>query len=137
MKKTADILLKINLWIIFAYHITAGLAACFSQQLAVKIGSLLFGVQITLTEQAQILVRYLGTFGITFAVLMAFAAIDPVKNKKIIYGGIVYFCIRALHRILFWKLYVEFSTGPADPWIRLALIGWFAVVLMVLVPRKQ
>jgi len=77
--------LKINLLIIFLYHIVAGFAVCFLQELGVKLGSFLFGVQITLTQQAQILVRYLGAFGITFAALMAFAAIDPKKNRKIIY----------------------------------------------------
>jgi len=128
--------LKCFLWLISVYHLVAGIAATLSQQLAINIGSLLFGVRLTLTPQAQLLIRYLGVFGITFGVLMAFAAIDPEKNKKIIYGGIVYFLVRALDRIVFWKLMEEFSVGFFPNWGRIIIILIMAGGLFFFRPKS-
>ena len=137
MERKSHMPLKVFLWVISIYHLAAGLAATFSQQLAIKMGSLLFGVQISATGEAQLLIRYLGVFGITFGILMAFAALNPEKNKSIIYGGIIYFAVRALDRILFWKLLQEYSIGPLPNWGRIIVILIMGLALFILRPKSE
>jgi hypothetical protein len=129
--------IRIVLWTIAAYHLIAGVAAVWFQGAAVSIGSWLFGVNITLTSQSELLVRYLGAFGLSFALMAGLAALSPEKNRAIVYGFVVYFAVRAFSRIAYWKLLDEHTVGPAPNWARVIVILVFATSLLVFMPRKQ
>ena len=86
MNRDSHTAIRILLWLTAAYHFVAGIAATFAQERALTLGSFLFGMSITLTPEVSLLVRYLGVFGITLAVLAAYAALDPVANRKIVVG---------------------------------------------------
>ena len=135
MNKESNILLKVFLWAICIYHIIAGIIGTLCQQLVPRVATMLYGIKLDPTPQIQILVRYIGVFCITFGILMAFAAIDPVKNKKIIYGGVVYFVIRAFDRIVFWKLIQEYSMGPGPNWFRILMILIMGLGLFIFRPK--
>ncbi|NQU24640.1 MAG: hypothetical protein HQ567_25440 [Candidatus Nealsonbacteria bacterium] len=131
------IVVRVFLWIICIYHVVAGVAATFFKDAAVELGGVLFGVSITMTPQAELLVRYLGAFAISFGLMTAFAALDPQRNTKIIYGAVAYFLIRAFDRIVFWKLLQEHSTGPVPDWFRIVMILVFGLGLLAFMPRPR
>jgi hypothetical protein len=129
MKTDSYLPLRLVLGLMSAYHIVAGVAATFAQEAAVRIGGFLFGVQIALNPQTEVIVRYLGAFGITVGVLAALAALDPARNKAIVWGLIVYCLVRVFDRIMFWSLLQQFHVGPLPAWMRIAGILVFASAL--------
>jgi len=129
--------IRIVLWVIAAYHLLVGVAAVLFQGLAVKLGSLLFGVSISLTAESELLVRYLGAFGVSFGVLAALAALAPEKNRAIIYGLVVYFGVRALSRVVWWDLLAQHTVGPASNGARIVIIVLFAAALLFFMPRER
>ena len=137
MNERRYIVVRVFLWTICIYHVVAGVAATFFKEAAVKLGSVLFGVSITMTPQTELLVRYLGAFGISFGLMTAFAALDPVRNTKIIYGAVVYFLVRAFDRIVFWDLLQEHSAGPVPDWFRIVMILVMGLGLLIFMPRTD
>ena len=137
MSQSSHLPIRIILSVIAAYHLLAGVAALLFQDAAVKIGSLLFGVGITLTPQSELLVRYLGAFGLSFGVLAVLAALAPERNRAILYGFVVYFLVRALSRVMYWQLLDEHTVGPAPNWVRIIVILAFAASLVVFMPRQR
>jgi hypothetical protein len=135
--KTSTLALRVLLGFIAIYHLVAGVAATFFQDAAVGIGSLLFGVKITMDPQTSLLVRYLGAFGIAFGVMAALAALAPEKHKGFIYGAVVYFVVRAFDRVAFAGLLTDYSVGPMPNWGRILVILLFAAGLLVFFPRQK
>jgi hypothetical protein len=137
MQKPSHLVVRILLCAICVYHVVAGIIATFFLDLAVQLGAFLFGVRVTMDGQTELLSRYLGAFGISFGVLAAFAAIEPQKNRKIIYGLVVYFLVRAFDRIAFWGLLEEYSVGPAPNWFRIVMILVMGLGLLAFMPRHE
>jgi len=135
--KSSHLPIRVVLWVIAAYHFIAGLAAVFFQEAALKLGGWFFGVGITMTSQTELLVRYLGAFGLSFGVMAVLAARSPEKNRAVLYGFVVYFVVRAISRVVFWTLLEEHSIGYAPNWLRIIVILFFAVSLIVFMPREQ
>lgn len=132
MKKESYIPLKVFLWLICVYHLIVGITGSFFHHLAPQVAPLLYGVELTLTPQIQLIIIHLGALAIIIAILMAFAAIDPVKNKSIIYAGIVYFAIRIIDRVVFWKLIEEHKSAAFPDWVSINWIGIFLMSIMML-----
>jgi hypothetical protein len=128
---------RVLLWLIAVYHLVAGVVATFCQEAAVRLGGLMFGVRITMDGQAELLVRYLGAFGIAFGVLAALAALQPARNRAIIYGAVVYFAVRAIDRILFASLLAHYHVGPVPNSVRIVVIVALAAGLLWFMPREQ
>lgn len=137
MNKQSDLTLKILLWLIAVYHLIAGAAGTFSKDAAVTIGSLFFGVGITMNEQTELLVRYLGAFSIAFGVMATLAALAPARNRTFIWGAVAYFVVRAFDRVVFAGLFSAHAVGSIPNWWRICVILAFAVGLLLLMPRKQ
>lgn len=132
MSRGSHTAIRTLLWLTAGYHFVAGVAATFAQERALALGAFLFGMSVTPTPEVALLVRYLGVFGITLAVLAAFAALDPVKNRKIVVGVIVYFLVRAFDRVVFYRAMQEFHVGLLPAWGRVIVILAFAVAFIVL-----
>ena len=137
MNQGVHLPVRIVLWLIAGYHLVAGVVATFFKEAAITLGGLLFGVAITMDGQTELLVRYLGAFGIAFGVLAALAALDPVRNKAIIYGAVVYFVVRAFDRIAFTSLLAQYHVGLAPNWWRIVVIVAFAALLLWFMPREK
>ena len=137
MKAQSHLPLRVLLGFIAVYHVVAGVAATFSQDAAVSIGGLLFGVKITMDPQTTLLVRYLGAFGIAFGLMATLAALAPERHKGFIYGAVVYFIVRAFDRVAFAGLLAEHTVGPMPNWGRIIVILLFAAGLLVFLPRQQ
>jgi len=128
---------RIILWVIAAYHLAAGLVATFFKEQAATLAGLMFGVAITMDGQTELLVRYLGAFGIALGVLAALAALNPVRNQAIIYGLVVYFFMRAFDRIVFASLLAQHHVGPMPNGGRAVVIVAFAAALLWFMPREK
>ncbi len=137
MKAQSHLPLRVLLGFIAVYHLVAGVAATFFQDAAVGIGSLLFGVNITMDPQTTLLVRYLGAFGIAFGLMATLAALAPERHKGFIYGAVAYFIVRAFDRVAFAGLLAEHSVGPMPNWGRIIVILLFAAGLLVFLPRQE
>ena len=137
MKSSSHTTIRVLLWLTAGYHFVAGVAATIAQEQALVMGSFLFGMSMTLTPEVALLVRYLGVFGITLAVLAACAALDPVRNRKIVLGIVVYFLVRAFDRIVFYKSMHPFHVGVMPAWGRIIVILAFAVAFIVLSRRLK
>ena len=137
MKDNKYLPVRVVCWVVAGYHLVAGVAATVSGQWAVKTGEWLFGVRVEMNGQAELLVRYLGAFAISFGVLMAFAALNPVRNVRIIHGAVVYFVVRAFDRIVFAGLLDEHTVGAMPNYGRLAVIVLFAMALLWFMPREK
>ncbi len=137
MKTQSHLSLRVLLWFIAVYHVVAGVAATFFQDAAVGIGSLLFGVKITMDPQTTLLVRYLGAFGIAFGLMAILAALDPERHKGFIYGAVTYFLVRAFDRVAFAGLLTQYSVGFMPNWGRIIVILLFAAGLLVFLPRQK
>lgn len=135
--KTQNVPMRVLLWLIALYHVVAGVAATFFQDAAVEIGSLFFGVKITMDPQTTLLVRYLGAFGLAFGVMAALAALAPERHKGFICGAVVYFLVRVFDRIAFAGLLADYSVGFVPNWGRIIVILLFAAGLLVFFPRKK
>ncbi len=128
--------LRVLLCFIAVYHLVAGVAATFFQDAAPGVGSLLFGVKITMDPQTSLLVRYLGAFGIAFGVMASLAALAPERHKGFMYGAVVYFMVRAFDRVAFADLLANYTVGPMPNWGRIIVILLFAAGLLVFLPRQ-
>jgi hypothetical protein len=137
MKVNNYLTVRVVCWVVAGYHLLAGVAATLFGESAVTIGSLLYGVGIVMDGQTELLVRYLGAFAISFGVLMVFAALDPVRNVRIIHGAVVYFVVRAFDRVAFAGLLDEHTSGPMPNYGRLAMIVLFAMALLWFMPREK
>ena len=137
MKKETHVPLRVLLGFIAVYHLVAGIAATFFQDAAVNIGSLLFGVKITMDPQTTLLVRYLGAFAIAFGFMAALATLSPERHKGFIYGAVLYFIVRAFDRIAFAGLLAKHTVGPMPNWGRVVVILLFATGLLIFLPRKK
>lgn len=125
------------LWVIAAYHGLVGIAATFFVSHTTTLAGMMFGVEVTMNSQTELLVRYLGAFAIAFGIMAAMAAIDPARNKTFIYGAVVYFFVRACDRVLFASLFAEHQVGGVPNWWRIVVIVAFAASLLWLMPRRE
>ncbi|MBI5872595.1 MAG: hypothetical protein HZB36_00405 [Candidatus Omnitrophica bacterium] len=68
---------------------------------------------------------------------MGFAAINPVKNKAIIYGGIVFFAVRAFDRIVFANVLREaFDVSTGRNLISLVFVIIMLLGLLIFKPEE-
>lgn len=93
-------LLRWLLVFIASFHLVMGFALMTSlpfQQMAVH----LYGATVVWNAQFIYLVRILGSFAFVFGVLAAIAVYDPLRHQGIVWGFVVLFLLRDLHRLIF------------------------------------
>lgn len=128
-------------WLISIYHVVEGVIATISGEMAAKIAAYGYGLSLArltpVTPQLIVFFRFIGAFAITFGVLMGFAAKNPVKNKAIIYGGIVFFAVRAFDRIVFANVLREaFDVSTGRNLISLAFVIIMLLGLIIFKPKE-
>lgn len=127
--------------LICIYHVVEGLIATISGEMAAKIAAFGYGLSLArltpVTPQLTVFFQFIGAFAIAFGVLMGFAAINPVKNKAIIYGGIVFFAVRAFDRIVFANVLREaFDVSTGRNLISLVFVIIMLLGLLIFKPEE-
>lgn len=100
MQGTSFKTLQVFLWMICAFHVIVGAGINLSSGIPAAMASY-YGAQVDWTPQFVYILKPLGAFMLVLGMLSAVAALDPLRNKMIVYGFVTLFAIRALQRIVF------------------------------------
>lgn len=113
MKTTSFRVLQGLLWLVCASHVLIGLSLNVSAGLT-EIVANFYGAQVEWTPQFIYILKPLGVFMFVLGLLAAVAALDPLRNKEIVYGFCLIFVLRSLQRIVFISDIQEaFAIGPS------------------------
>jgi hypothetical protein len=132
--------LKLLLWSFCVMNVALGLIA-FSANvpLILKVADLVYGIKLTSLEPHTVYtVRMLGCFILAIGVMSGFAAKDPVKNKAVIYGNIVWLVMRDIQRIIELKPHHDaFGTPYPVIWMGIIFVFIVAGTLYALLPKGE
>lgn len=130
-------LLRIVLLIVAVPPLVFGLAAAISGDFVVKIAGVFSRAAIVLTPEIDYLLKPLGLYVLMFGALMAYAAVDPVKNRVIItWGGVVLF-LRAVQRLVLTAELSDLFLIPVGlNLVHVAYLASLSLVLLLLRPKR-
>ncbi len=116
------------------YHIFMGAAATFLPAEAAKLAPIFYGISLEIFAPMKpeylIIIRFLGAFAFTFGLLVAMAALNPIKNLNIIMGAAIFFALRILDRVLGADTLISsFNTTSTQNMIHILLMISFVVIL--------
>ena len=129
-------LVRFECAIIAIYHVLLGVVATLVPDLAAKLAPVMYGISLEvlapLKPEYLVIIRFMGAFAITFGLLMAFAAWDPLSNGTIVLGGAIFFSLRILDRILGADTLISsFQTTASQNLAHILLMGSFVIILGV------
>ena len=132
--------LKLFLWTFCVMNVALGFIA-FSGNvpLILKVADLVYGIKLdTLEPHTLYVIRMLGCFILAVGVMSGLAAKDPVKNKAVIYGNIVWLLMRDLQRVIEIKSHHD-AFGASYPviWLGIVFVFLVAFILFILVPKGE
>lgn len=127
--------LQIVLLLICAYHLVLGVAAFLSEDTAVWLAELLFGIRIQPTPQLSYIVKLLGVYVVSFGLMAGVAALAPERYPILLNLVIMLYVFRVLNKIIFSDLFIAaFAAPPIRTWIDVALLVAFGGAVAVLKP---
>ena len=115
-----------------AYHLVLGGLMLFSGDLTVKLIKLSMGANIIQAPALGVVSELLACYMLTFGLMIALAAVEPVKYRALISIGIVLIAIRLFQ----WCFFAEdtmpiFKVAPARFWTGGACLAAFGVCLSI------
>jgi uncharacterized membrane protein len=118
--------------------IIIGLIATISGKGVARISGTLSQTSLTITPEFNYLLKPLGLYVAMFGCLMAYATLDPVKNRVIITWGSIVFLLRALQRLsLTRELYKLFNIPMTLNVLHCVYLAFIALVLWLLRPKVK
>lgn len=136
MNKSPYFLLRCILALVGISHLILGVIGFTSGEIAVRAARIIYGTPFTLTPEASYIVKMLGVYVFTLGILAAFAWRDPIKNKAIINGLILFFSLGVLQRICFaGQIHAAFDISYGRIWINTIFFFIFALTLFLLRPK--
>ena len=134
--------IRIVCGVIGAYHVGEGVAGLISGELAARTAALAYGVSVQrllpVTDQFQVIFRFVGAFALALGIMMLLAAADPSKCRAVILGGIVFFGVRLVTRIVEAGLLEQaFDVSPGRNLRSIVWISLFLAGLILFFPREQ
>ncbi len=128
--------------IIALYHVAEGVAGLISGEVAARVASLAFGISLQritpVSDQFEVIFRFVGAFALAFGIMMLLAALDPVKSRPVIIGGMVFFGTRLVTRIFEAGLLQQaFDVAPGRNLRSIVAISVFLAALVLFFPRTQ
>jgi hypothetical protein len=109
---------QVLLWIIALYHGAIGLILLGSGDQALKLAKSLAGMTLTGSPELGIIGEIFGCYLLAFALLMAAAAWNPVKNRAAVTIGLLLFVLRVVQRVVFAeKVMTVFQIPPVNYWV--------------------
>jgi uncharacterized membrane protein YadS len=132
--------IRLTCGIVGAYHVGEGVAGLIGGELAARTAALMFGVSVQrllpVTDQFQVVFRFVGAFALAFGIMMLLAAADPRKCRAVILGGIVFFAARLITRLFEAALLQEAFDISTAVFVRgTVAIVLFLAALIVFFPR--
>jgi hypothetical protein len=128
--------LQLVLWSICIYHVVLGACGFLSENLAVRLADVLFGMKVDPTPQLSYIVKLLGIYAILFGLMAATAARKPERHPVLLNLIIVLYGLRILNKLLYEDLLVKaFAAPPSRVWIDVACLAAFGVAVALLKPR--
>jgi hypothetical protein len=114
---------KLLLWSVSIYHGVLGVVMLVSGEQALRLIKLLAGMTLTGSQEMGIVGEILGCYLIAFALTMASAALDPVKNRTAVSIGAVLCLLRVVQRVIFaGKVMEVFQVPPLHYWLQGGLV---------------
>lgn len=99
MDKTLN-LLKVVLWSVCLFHLLVGAGLNLSESMAPLMAEM-YGAEVNWNPELSYIIKPLGVFMVALGVAAAGAAMDPLKNRVIIYSFATLFVLRAIQRLVF------------------------------------
>lgn len=132
MQNTTSTFLKAYLWFISLFHLFVGFGLNFFPGFPQTM-ALYYGAQADWTPQFVYILKPLGAFMFVLGFLAVHAALDPLRNRNIIYGFVILFTLRALQRLIFQnEIYTAFSIDPGRNLVNMVFFFILAAGLWVL-----
>lgn len=133
---TKQLLLKLVLVAIAAYHLFLGLAPFLSNDVTVQLARSVFGLKIEMTSQVGYIVKLLGVYAMVFGFVCGVAAFNPVKYGAILNIIILLYIFRVVNKIAFMGNFSKaFDATPSRVWGDIALLLFFGMAVLLLKPR--
>jgi len=132
--------IRLTCGVIGAYHVGEGVAGLIGGEVAARTAALVFGVSLQrllpVTDQFQVVFRFVGAFALAFGITMLLAAVNPRKCQAVILGGMVYFAARLITRLFEAALLREAFDVSTGVFVRgTVAIALFLAALIVFFPR--
>lgn len=135
---SGEVVLRVLLGLLAAYHIGMGTASVFSPAYAARLAEASYGVTLSADPQTQYLIRMLGLLAVAIGSLLTIAMLEPAGNRGTIVVIAALQASRAACRILFaGHLHQSFGLPRTRNALNAALLVCQAVLLLVLVPESR
>ena len=132
MKMNAYGALQLFLWFICAFHIVVGVSANVPL-VPLHLIAEYYGARVDWTPQFVYILKPLGAFMFVLGGLAAAAALQPLRQRAIVYGFVVLFAVRAMQRLVFQQeIYDAFAIPAARNRGSMVLFLVMAVALFAL-----
>src|SRR4051812_35315106 len=105
-------LLSVVLWLICLYHVFLGFTAFLSEDMAVRIADVVFGIKLEPHPQVSYLGKLLGVYAVAFGLVVAAAALDPPRHPALLNIVVALYAMRILNKIVFADLFSRAFDAP-------------------------
>jgi hypothetical protein len=130
---TKRLALQIVLGMICLYHLFLGVCGFLSQDVAVWLADLAFGIKLEVTPQLSYIVKLLGIYAILFGLMTAIAARAPERHPTLLNLIILLYVLRVVNKLVFSSLFAQaFGVHPARTWIDIAMLFGFGLAVALL-----
>ena len=135
---TAELLLRLVLGVLAAYHLGIGLASLVSARLTARIMGALYGIGVDESAQMRYAVRMLGLHALALGALLVPAALSPAEHRATVVVVCGLQLARAACRLLLRReLTAAFRVSPRRNALNAALLVAEAAVLAVCLPGVE
>jgi hypothetical protein len=133
-----QLFLKVVLWLICLYHIFMGAGAFLSEDIAVWLADVAFGIKLQVTPQISYLAKLLGVYVVVFGLMVAVAAHDPARHPSLLNIVIILYGLRILNKLVFADLFTTaFAAPPYRAWLDIAMLAAFGGTVLLLKPQVR
>ena len=120
------------------YHILLALAGALCPASTIQeVVSFAFGVTLDVGPQLALVAKFVSAYMLAFGVMLLLLALDPKKYRGFAIPALALFGVRFLNRVLFFGTLGEAGMGTGRNLTGTAIILFFFVAILVLLPKKQ
>lgn len=132
-----EVVLRVLLGLLAAYHIGMGTASVFSPTYAARLAGTFYGVRLNPDPPTQYVIRMLGLLAVAIGSLLTVAMLGPAGNRATIVVVAALQASRAACRILFAdRLHQSLGLSRSRNALNAALLVAQALALLGLLPES-
>ena len=119
--------------------VTGIIAFSSNSSLILLVGDLVYGVKLSALETHTLyVIRMMGCLLLGVGLMCGLAAINPARNKTVIYGIIVWLIMRVVQRFIdIGPFHQAFGTSYFKLWFSIIFVSTVAVVFFLLLPKDN